>query len=112
MLHKFLIPLTLLLGATASVLGARPSSTAPGANALIVRQTGTKGGEFKTISAAVKSLGTTGKSAKTIFVYGGVYKEQVSRQRCLLSTEANPYVNLQVSISYPGPLTLVGQTSA
>lgn len=61
--------------------------TSPPAGAITVGQSGT----FKTISAAVASLGK-GQAAKTIFIYSGTYNEQVF-------------------INYGGPLTIYGQTS-
>ncbi|KAF9468718.1 pectin methyl esterase [Collybia nuda] len=52
------------------------SRSSPPAGAIVVRQSGTKSGEFSTISAAVASL--SGSGPKTIFIYAGTYKEQVS----------------------------------
>ncbi|TFL00806.1 pectin lyase fold/virulence factor [Pterulicium gracile] len=55
------------------------------------RQSGTQSSEFSTIQAAVYSLGSRW-SARTIFVYPGTYREQVS-------------------IQYKGPLIIFGSTT-
>ncbi|KAF8989553.1 carbohydrate esterase family 8 protein [Cyathus striatus] len=80
---------SLLLSFPLSVLCI--SRTIPPSDALVVRQSNTKSGEYSTISKAVSALGTS-TSAKSIFVYPGVYKEQV-------------YVN------YGGPLKIYGYTT-
>ncbi|ESK92758.1 pectinesterase a [Moniliophthora roreri MCA 2997] len=65
--------------------------TSPPSGALVVRQSGTKSGEYSTVSAAVAALGP-GTSSKTIFIYPGTYKEQVY-------------------ITYGGPLTIYGYST-
>ncbi|KAK7048664.1 pectin methyl esterase [Favolaschia claudopus] len=62
----FLLFITLVYGA---------SRTTPPAGAIVVRQTGATSGQFTTVSAAVASL--SGSAAATIFIYPGVYNEQV-----------------------------------
>lgn len=76
--NHLLLAATAMLGAVVPSAIARPSSTAPPANALVVRQTSPRSGEYSSISAAISALGTTGTAAKSIFIYAGTYKEQVS----------------------------------
>lgn len=116
MLHILLTLLSLPLLALA--LSAPPSG------ALIVRNTGTKSGEYSTISAAVKAAGT-GSDAKVIFVYAGTYTEQGTFVSCDSSSffelasrslsvpvarSLSPF-RLAVYITRSGSLKIYGQTS-
>ncbi|KAL0059799.1 hypothetical protein AAF712_013440 [Marasmius tenuissimus] len=85
---------TLLLHWTllASLFSLSFALTTPPLGAVIVRQSGTKSGEYSTVSAAVASLGS-GSSNRTIFIYPGTYKEQVV-------------------IGYGGPLTIYGYATS
>ncbi|ORY81304.1 carbohydrate esterase family 8 protein [Leucosporidium creatinivorum] len=88
MLLPFAASALLALLATAE---ARPSSTTPSRGALVVRQHNTQHGEYSSVSAAVAALGNSSNEPATIFAHRGVYNEQVY-------------------ITYPGPLTLIGET--
>ncbi|KAF5339650.1 hypothetical protein D9758_015604 [Tetrapyrgos nigripes] len=79
-----------LLTCTASPLNKRASLTSPPSGAVVVRQSGTKSGEFSTLQAAIDSLDDS--SSKTIFIYPGTYNEQIS-------------------ITRSGPLTVMGSTT-
>lgn len=72
MLFQFFLTLALALVPLALAV----ARSGPPSGAIVVRKTGTKSGEFSTISAAVASLSGTGP--KSIFVYAGTYNEQVS----------------------------------
>ncbi|KAK0225624.1 pectin methyl esterase [Armillaria fumosa] len=50
------------------------SRTSPPDGAVVVRQSGTKSGEYSTISAAVATL----SGGETVFIYPGTYEEQVN----------------------------------
>ncbi|KAK6531838.1 hypothetical protein TWF694_003003 [Orbilia ellipsospora] len=79
--------------APATTAGASGSvHTAPPSGAIIVRQSGTKSGEFATLGAAIASLGTSSTAAVTIFIYQGTYNERVV-------------------INYKGILTIIGYTT-
>ncbi|KAL0571450.1 hypothetical protein V5O48_010519 [Marasmius crinis-equi] len=67
--------------------------TSPPSGALVVRQTGTQAGEYKTIGAAVATLGS-GNSSKTIFIYPGTVVTRTYKE--------------QVNLTYGGPLTIYG----
>lgn len=71
--------LALLGAALLAGAHAKPASQPP-KGALVVRQQGTKTGEYVTIQAAVDALNTTALngSEQTIFVHAGTYNEQVS----------------------------------
>jgi pectinesterase len=71
-------------------LAKRAARTSTPSGCLTVRGSGTKSGEYSTLTAALAALGTT-TTAKCIFIYSGTYNEGV-------------YIN------YKGPLTLYGYT--
>lgn len=54
--------------------------TAPPKGAVVVRQEGTRSGEFITLSAAVNAL-PQDNTTQAIFVYPGTYREQVNITR-------------------------------
>ncbi|KAK0213112.1 pectin methyl esterase [Desarmillaria ectypa] len=66
-----LLPCYLLLLVSLALAASR---TSPPDGAIVVRQSGTKSGEYSTISGAVATL----SGGETIFIYPGTYKEQVS----------------------------------
>ncbi|KAF3923129.1 Pectinesterase [Dactylellina cionopaga] len=66
--------------------------TSPPSGAIVVRQSGTKSGEFSSLFSALASLSTTDTTAKTIFIYQGTYEGRVE-------------------IIYKGPLTIIGYTT-
>lgn len=70
----------------------RASRTSPPSGCLTVRSSGTKSGEYSTLSAALSALGTSSTSSACIFIYSGTYNEQVT-------------------ITYKGPLTIYGYTT-
>ncbi|KAK6538624.1 hypothetical protein TWF694_010202 [Orbilia ellipsospora] len=77
--------------ATTTIAASGNARTAPPSGALVVRQSGTKSGEYASINAAVAALGT-GTTAKTIFIYQGTFTEHVI-------------------VNYTGPLTIQGYTT-
>ena len=88
------ITLSLWLGLGQTALGA--SHTSPPAGALVVRYESPGSGEFTNISSALKSL-PDDNSAQTIFIYPGIYTEQVRvtrpgplTVRCLPSSQSIP----------------------
>ncbi|KAJ3038275.1 hypothetical protein HDV00_000872 [Rhizophlyctis rosea] len=81
---------TIFLFSFLALLVSAASYTSPPSGAVIVRQSGTKSGEYSTVQAAVNSLDST--SDKTIFIYPGTYNEQVL-------------------ITRSGPLTIRGYTT-
>ncbi|KAJ3039110.1 hypothetical protein HDV00_012601 [Rhizophlyctis rosea] len=94
----------LLLLALFLTLATAASLTSPPSGAVVVRQSGTKSGEFSTISAAIKSLDSS--SSKTIFIYPGTYTEQVyiTRSGALTirgyTTNTADYASNQVTITF------------
>lgn len=71
-------------------LAKRAGRTSTLSGCLTVRGSGTKSGEYSTLTAAIAALGSS-TAAKCIFIYSGTYNEGV-------------YIN------YKGPLTLYGYT--
>ena len=63
-----------VIAAAWQVLAA--SRTSPPSGAVVVRAGTTTTGEYKTVNAAISALPNDG-SARSIFIYGGTYNEQV-----------------------------------
>ncbi|EPS45470.1 hypothetical protein H072_525 [Dactylellina haptotyla CBS 200.50] len=82
---------TTTAAAASSASSSGWSRTSPPSGALVVRQSGTKSGEYSTISSAVAALGS-GTDTKTIFIYQGDYNEKVK-------------------ITYAGTLKIMGYTT-
>lgn len=82
----FIIPIN-----ASSLLQKRASRTSPPAGCLIVRGFDTLSGEYSTIKAALTALGS-GTATACIFIYSGIYNEQIS-------------------INYAGNLTVYGYTT-
>jgi pectinesterase len=74
-----------------SHLEKRTARTSPPSGCLVVRGSGTKSGEYSTLSAAVTALGSSTTDA-CIFIYNGTYTESIR-------------------IDYGGALTLYGYTT-
>lgn len=62
-----------LLSSLFFLFGLAAAITTPPKGALIVRQSGTQSGEYKTVSSAVKAAGT-GSDVVSIFIYPGEYQ--------------------------------------
>ncbi|KAM3068216.1 hypothetical protein ACMFMG_011262 [Clarireedia jacksonii] len=91
-LYQALLTLSLAFSATASpLLEKRTARTSTPSGCLTVRGSGTKSGEYSTVAAALKALGSS-TSAACVFIYSGTYTEQIT-------------------INYAGALTLYGYTT-
>ncbi|KAK1222934.1 hypothetical protein PQX77_014211 [Marasmius sp. AFHP31] len=89
--------------------------TTPPSGAVVVRQSGTKSGEYSTVSAAVASLGS-GSSNRTIFIYPGIFLIlglflPYSLSHSLHFPSVGTYKE-QVVIGYGGPLTIYGYATS
>jgi hypothetical protein len=91
-LYQALLALSLTFSATASpLLEKRTARTSTPSGCLTVRGSGTKSGEYSTVGAALKALGSS-TAAACIFIYSGTYAEQIT-------------------INYAGALTIYGYTT-
>lgn len=80
-----------VLAAPSPALVKRTARTSTPSGCLTVRGSGTKSGEYSTMTAALAALGS-GSASACIFVYSGTYNEAFK-------------------ISYAGPLILYGYTA-
>ena len=67
--------------------------TSPSDGCIVVRKLGPQSGEHGTVGAALLALGKTSTTAACIFIYPGLYKEQLV-------------------VGHRGPLTIYGYTTA
>ncbi|KAF2174495.1 carbohydrate esterase family 8 protein [Zopfia rhizophila CBS 207.26] len=76
LVHLFLFPLyvAFVLGASSALDARATGRTSPPSGCLVVRGSGTKTGEYNTVSSAVAAVGASG----CIFIYSGTYNEQVT----------------------------------
>lgn len=97
---------TPVLSAPTLVERAAAAATSPASGAVIVDATGAKS-SYKTVQAGVNALSTSATGTQTLFIYPGVYKEQVyiaSRKANLIiqgyTTDTSSYKNNKVNITY------------